>query len=344
MNKMGVRIMRNIRRYLILAVIILIIAGYAVFYYLSNKTQWNDTYVNGNTAGNLYNNGLFCERDGMVYFSNPNDSHYLYSMDLQTGETEKLYEDIASFINADDRYVYYVRNNVAKDFQFSFLHFNTNSLCRYDLKTGKVKILDSAPSIYASLIGNYIYYIHYTTETASTLYRIKIDGSEAEQVDTNPYFTCSANGQYLYYNGIEKDHNIYQMDTATGTSQTICSGNYWMPSADNENIYFMDCEQNYALVRLGRSQKDPVTVVKDRIEYYNVYGDTIYFQRNNLDGDAAFCSVSTDGSKYRVIREGNYTNINVTSQNVYFSEVGKEDTIYQMPVNGSGTISVFDPK
>ena len=238
MNKMGVRIMRNIRRYLVLAVIILIIAGYAVFYYLSNKTQWNDTYVNGNTAGNLYNNGLFCERDGMVYFSNPNDSHYLYSMDLQTGETEKLYEDIASFINADDRYVYYVRNNVAKDFQFSFLHFNTNSLCRYDLKTGKVKILDSAPSIYASLIGNYIYYIHYTTETASTLYRIKIDGSEAEQVDTNPYFTCSANGQYLYYNGIEKDHNIYQMDTATGTSQTICSGNYWMPSADNENIYF----------------------------------------------------------------------------------------------------------
>ena len=106
----------------------------------------------------------------------------------------------------------------------------------------------------------------------------------------------------------------------------------------------MDCEQNYALVRLGRSQKDPVTVVKDRIEYYNVYGDTIYFQRNNLDGDAAFCSVSTDGSNYRVIREGNYTNINVTSQNVYFSEVGKEDTIYQMPVNGSGTISVFDPK
>ena len=108
--------MRNIRRYLILAVIILIIAGYAVFYYLSNKTQWNDTYVNGNTAGNLYNNGLFCERDGMVYFSNPNDSHYLYSMDLQTGETEKLYEDIASFINADDRYVYYVRIPSATSF------------------------------------------------------------------------------------------------------------------------------------------------------------------------------------------------------------------------------------
>lgn len=335
--------MKNIRRILIPGLILLVIAGYAVFHYISSRTRWNDSYVNGNTAGNLYNNGIFCERNGTVYFSNPNDSHYLYSMDPVSGETEKLCEDIASFINADDNYVYYVRNNVAKDFQFAFLHFNTNSLCRYDLKTGKVRILDSAPSIYASLIGNYIYYIHYDTETASTLYRIKLDGSECEQVDKNPYFTCSANGQYLYYNGIEKDHNIYQMDTATGTSQTICTGNFWMPSADNENIYFLDCEQNYSLVKLSRSQSEPVRIVSDRIESYNVYGNLIYFQKNNLDGDAALCCVRTDGSNYKVIREGNFTNINVTSQYVYFSEAGKEGSIYMTPTGGNGSVSLFNP-
>lgn len=336
-------LMSNIKRFLIPAVIILVIAGYAVYHYVSTKTHFNDSYINGNTAGNLYNSGIFCERGGMVYFSNPNDNHYLYSMNMETGETEKLYDDIASFINADDHYIYYVRNNIAKDFQFSFLHFNTNSLCRYNLKTGKVTILDSAPSIYASLIGNYIYYIHYDTETASTLYRIKIDGSEKEQVDENPYFTCSANGQYLYYNGIAKDHNIYQMDTSTGVSQTICQGNYWMPSADNENIYFVDCEQNYALVKLGRSQKEPVTLTTDRIEYYNVYNDMIFFQRNNLDGEAALCCMKTDGSDYKVIRKGNFTNICITSQNVYFSAFGEENTIYQTPVSGSGEISVFNP-
>lgn len=335
--------MNQIKRFLIPIIIVLIIAGYAIFYYISTRTHLNDSYVNGNTAGNLYNSGIFCEQNGTVYFSNPNDNHYLYSMDTASGEVKKLYEDVASFINADDHYVYYVRNNVSKDFQFSFLHFNTNSLCRYDLKTGKVRILDSAPSIYASLIGNYIYYIHYDTETASTLYRIKIDGTEKEQVDTNPYFTCSANGQYLYYNGIEKDHNIYQMDTATGVSQTICTGNYWMPSADNENIYFLDCEQNYCLVKLERSMAEPVVLTSDRIEYYNVCGDLIFFQRNNLDGDSALCCMNTDGSNYKVILEGNYTNICEASQYIYFSPVGEESTIYRTPANGNGEVTAFNP-
>lgn len=334
--------MKNIKRFFIPAAIVLVIAGYFIFYFFSTRTHWNDTFVNGNTAGNLYNNGIFCEYNGTVYFSNPADHHYLYSMNTDGSGVKKLYEDIASFINADDHYVYYVRNNINKDTKFAFLLFNTNSLCRYDLKSKKVKVLDTAPSIYASLIGNYLYYIHYDTETASTLYRIKIDGSDMEQVDKNPYFTCSANGQYLYYNGIAKDHNIYQMDTDSGISQTICQGNYWMPSADNENIYFLDCLNNYSLVKLSRSQSEPVPVVNDRIECYNVYGNTIYFQKNNLNGDAAFCSVSTDGSNYRVILEGNYTNINVTSQYVYFSEAGDEDTVYQMPLGG-GSISVFQP-
>ena len=148
--------MKTIKRLLIPAVIILVIAGYFIFNYFTTRTHWNDTFVNGNTAGNLYNNGIFCEYGGTVYFSNPNDHHYLYSMNTDGSNVKKLYEDVASFINADDHYVYYVRNNLSKDTKFSFLHFNTNSLCRYDLKTKKVKILDPAPSLYASLIGNYL--------------------------------------------------------------------------------------------------------------------------------------------------------------------------------------------
>ena len=161
-------------------------------------------------------------------------------------------------------------------------------------------------------------------------------------MDTAPYFTCSANGQYLYYNGIEKDHNIYQYDTTTAISQAICLGNFWMPSADNDNIYYLDCERNYSLIRLARSQA-PVQLVSDRIEYYNVYGDTVYFQRNNLAEDAALCSINTDGSNYQVIMEGNYTNINVASGYLYFSELGAEDVMYRMPLTGNGEVSVFAP-
>ena len=51
----------------ILFVIIIILAiVYICISRYNNKTKYNDGYVNGNTAGNLYNAGLFCENDGKV--------------------------------------------------------------------------------------------------------------------------------------------------------------------------------------------------------------------------------------------------------------------------------------
>ncbi len=335
--------MTNKRKIIIPVLLAAIVILIAVLYYFSNRTHFNPSYTNGNTAGNLYNNGLFCEHNGTIYFSNPNDNHYLYSMSTDGSQVTRLYEDVVSYINADDHYVYYVRNNVGDDSQFSFLHINTNSLCRYDIRKGKVTVLDHDPSIYASLIGNYLYYIHYDTQTASTLYRVKIDGKEREQVDKNPYFTCSANGQYFYYNGIENDHNIYQLDTSTGSSHMLYEGNCWMPLATNDSIYFMDCEQNYALAKLELNADDAVLLTTDRIESFNVYGDYIYFQTNNLDGDAKFCRMNTDGSNYQVILEGNYKNINITSRYVYFSPYENESLVYQTPTGGDGTVSMFQP-
>ena len=43
---------------------VLLIAGLAVFKYLTNKVPQNPAGTVGNTVGNLYNNGLFCENDG----------------------------------------------------------------------------------------------------------------------------------------------------------------------------------------------------------------------------------------------------------------------------------------
>lgn len=332
------------KKFLAPLIIVLIIASVALGSYISSKTHFNDTYVNGNTAGNLYNNGLFCEANGKIYFSNPSDNGYLYEMTSDGQNVKKLYEDKASFINADENYLYYVRNNVGADTDYSFLHINTNSLCRYDLKRKKVKVLETEPSLYASLIGNYIYYIHYDTETASTSYRVKIDGSEREQWDKNPYFTCSTNGQYLYYNGLENDHNIYQMNTENQTSHVIYNGNCWQPVVDNNNIYFMDCEAGYALSRLSSTDQTPQILNNSRIECFNVYGNSIYFQTNGANGgEAALCRMDTDGNNVTVIQKGNFTNINVTSRYVYFSEYGKETTVYKTPTNGDGSVTLFTP-
>ena len=96
--------------FITIAIILILIAVFCLIHFL-NRTKMNSGYVNGNSAGNLYNGGLFCESNGTVFFSNPSDNHRLYSMNPDGSDMKKLSDDTVSYINADDHYVYYVRNN-----------------------------------------------------------------------------------------------------------------------------------------------------------------------------------------------------------------------------------------
>ena len=66
---------------IIIAVLVVVFAGLGFYSHQKSKIKYNTSYVNGNTAGNLYNAGLFCEKNGTVYFANPDDDYRLYSMD-----------------------------------------------------------------------------------------------------------------------------------------------------------------------------------------------------------------------------------------------------------------------
>ncbi len=323
--------------------IILCIAGIGggIFYINSiTKDYYNEGYVNGNTAGNLYNNGLFCEYDGIIYFANQNDKEHLYQMNIDGTGVKKLSDDSVAFINADENYIYYTRTGDNSESDFAFLHVNTHSLCkiRRDGK-GEVKVLDTDPCMYASLVGNYLYYIHYNDTEASTLYRIKNDGKERTMVFPQPYYTCSTNDRFIYYNGLENDHNVYRYDTATGAQSLFYEGNCWMPIVEGNVIYFMDCNNSYSLAKVDLSTGEKVTLANDWIECFNVHNGTVYFQRT---GDSpAFCSVRTDGSDYTVLKEGIFTEIHAAGDLVFFKDYNSEK-FYKMSAR-DGWISLFNP-
>lgn len=327
--------------------ILLIILG--VIHSFSTKTKFNETAVNGNTAGNLYNRGLFCEYDGVVYFANPEDNFTLYSMPVSGGVAEKLNDDVVTYLNADEHYLYYARNNITKDTKdsetrgntFDFLHWDSNSLCRTNHKGKKLQVLEHDPSMYAALLGNYLYYIHYDTKTASTLYKVKIDGSEREQVDSHPYYTCAAKGNTFYYNGLENDRNLYAYYTSSDTSQLLCKGDFWMPIIDGSIVYFMDPSDNYRLAKVDLNTSEKQTLTEDRIDCYNLYGSYIYYSSNN---DPGLFRMKLDGSQREKIFSGACTDINVTSKYVYFRTFEEESIYYYTPTNGNVNVRAFIPK
>ena len=93
--------MKKIWKWLLFVLVILLAAGCVFLYRYINRIRYNDGYVNGNTAGNLYNEGYFCEKDGIVYFANPADNYCLYSMNPDGTNIKKLEDQSVSYINVD---------------------------------------------------------------------------------------------------------------------------------------------------------------------------------------------------------------------------------------------------
>lgn len=322
-------------------IIVILVAAYGTHRYFS-RVKFNDGYVNGNAYCNLYNGGMFCESNGTVFFSNPSDNNRLYSMNTTGGEVTKISDDVAYYINADENYVYYVRNNHSKDTSFSFLNFGNNSLCRIKRDGTDLSILDDDPCLYASLIGNYIYYIHYDKTEASTLYRIRIDGKEKEQISKTPFLTCATEGQYMYFNGEDNDHKLRQLDTATNVISSLHDCVCYQPYVKNNIAYYMNAEDDYSITRLDMTSMEETTVVSSRTDCYNIYGDYIYYQKNEPT-DQGLYRCLTDGSNEELIMEGNFTSIQVTSSYIYFYDFNDESTCYRTPSTGAIQVTRFFP-
>jgi hypothetical protein len=330
-------------------VLVIAIAGVSAYKYThrSDEVIYNTGYVNGNTAGNLYNAGLFCESNGTVFFSNPDDNGRLYSMDADGSNIQKLCNDSAMYINADSNYVYFIKNNsntntsstgYAIDSLFSY---SSNALCRIDRAGGHVTVLDSDPCLYATLIGNYIYYLHYDTETATTLYKIGIDGENRTKLSDSYLFTCSADGQYFYYDN-PNDGSIYRFDSATDSTMQVYNCNCYKPTVSNDgNAYYMDINQNNALVHVDINTGNPTTLSTDSLDFYNVYGSTIYFQTYSNAG-SKLCMVKSDGTGYQELAEGTYSSINATSYYIYFVDY-RTGEVYYTPTANPGTLYSFHP-
>lgn len=335
------------KKIIIIVVSVLAAAGLGIgaWYFAThrgNEIIYNQGYVNGSTAGNLYNSGLFCEHDGIVYFSNPDDNMKLYCMNSDGSDVKKVSEDVALFINVDDNYVYYVRSNRALT-EMEFFSFFTNSLVRLTRKNGNINVLDTDPCMYCSLVGNNIYYLKQASDDKpTTTFKIGIDRQNAKEVKGNYAFTCSTVGQYIYYNGILDGH-LFRNDTATDMEEEVLDCNCYKPIALSENdIYYMNVDHNNCLYRVDPSNGTPVKITEESVDHYNVFGSYIFYQSYDPINGNALCVIKNDGTHKQVIAKGDFYNINVTSTYLYFMDY-KSREIFRSPISNPTAYELFHP-
>lgn len=329
----------NWKLFLFIGIILLVLILSSVISSLAERVPQNDISVTGNTAGNLNNLGLYAESNGKVYFSNSYDNGCLYSMNLDETQIKKLTTSPVNSINVGGNFLYYYMDSSGAGTGLGYV-VRTYGVFRSKLDGSRLKCLDRNAAVTMQLSGDYIYYQRYNNQDFTKFYKVKTDKSECVQVSDliiNP--ACCYNGT-IYFNGTEKDHYLYALDTRTDTVSTVYEGNLWYPVYAGGYIYYMDVSSNYRLCRYSLTANTVEVLTNDRVDTFNVGDSYIYYQRNSST-EPALMRMWLDGSNPEVVAAGNYENINLTSTYAYFNAFGTDVPVYHTPVNGPVNVSSF---
>lgn len=332
--------MSNTSRNIILIAAAVLLLGFAIIFTAYHSHSYNIAEGEiGNTAGNLNNTGLFCEKEGIVFFANPYDDGNLYKMNADQSDIELVYTLKAKYINVGDDTVFFYGQpaSVAKGLGSVVTKPGIYKV-RSDGK--KLKELTGITSQNMLLVGNNLYYQHYTSKESTTFHVMQLPGGKDKELLNymiNP--DCYYDGKF-YFNGMYDDHYLYSYDVSTGAVDTIWEGDCWFPVYDGNYVYYMDVYNDYRLCRYSIPQNTIEILSNERLDCFNVYEDVIYYQVSS-ERQPALKRMRTDGSEVVTIAEGVFNNINITSTYTYFYEYGKERVVFCTPTKGAINVTEF---
>ena len=334
--------MKKIINTIVVSLIVIIIVCVLVLGLLGNRVHKNDSFVTGNTAGNLYNNGLFCEQGGRVYFSNAYDEGALYSMNPDESDIKKISTVSAKSINVDKERIYYSLSGKSTGKGLGYVRKATG-MYSMKKKGGRTIPYTQDPVGIIALCGNNLFYQHYNKTRGTYLDCIGIDKKNNRTILENMVAPASVDAGFLYFAGADKDMYLYSIDALGDTPNLIYEHQMYSPIYQNGYVYYIDLETNYRLRRYSITTGEDVLLADERVDMFNVYSNMIYYQTDSSSPDAALVRMTTDGLDREVVAPGIYCDINITSAYVYFHAFGSDTPVYHTPVFGVSAVRVFEP-
>ncbi len=321
----------------IICIILLCCAG-GFYMKMRSRIPENPRGTIGNTAGNLYNKGLFCESDGYVYFANPYDNNTLYCMRSDESEVKKLVATSVSSINAGGKYLYYYQEGSGGGAGLGFL-ISTTGVYRVEKnRPSNVECLDRILGKYVLLVDNSVYYT--CSEDNLTTNRVDIDGeNKGIFLDSDVLPVCVQDSTFYFPNS---DGNLHLMalSLSGGSARQVLNEDLYMPIVEGNTVYGIDIHDDYSLVSVNMTDGTKTVLDHVRTNLINVTDSYIYYQTSGNTQELR--RISKDGSNMEVVAQGTYSNINATSNYVYFSAFNAATPIYKTPVSGPVNVTTFD--
>lgn len=321
---------------IITAAIFIILAVLVIIKTLVPKLQKNENNFTGNTASNLNNGGTFCEYDGRVYFANSNDNDALYVMDSDETHVKKITDTAVLALNVDAHRIYYSMSTKSNGQGLGYIRKNAG-LYSINYNGNSSTCYTTNPVANAFLYGNQLYYMNYQKNSGTTVYSITTDRKNNHEVINQMVTLTNAMNGSLYFGNMDGNHYLYAFDPVTEASGTFLEKDMYIPVIDTDGwVYYLDPTDNYSLVKTSLSTGEDIKLADGRLEFFNKYGEMIYYQVNSPT--PALHRVYSDGTNDMVISEGIFSDIQTTSNYVYFRLFEEPSVTYH--ANHFGTIKV----
>ncbi len=324
----------TVKKALGISIFVLILGGIMLSVILDNRAYINpDTYV-GNTAGNLNNGGKFCDTEKKVFFSNAYDNGSLYIMNPDETGLKRVSGIRASYINADEHFVYFESNDLSAASGLGGLAVPSIGIFKMNHGGGKSGNIVRENVRGLTLIGNNIYYVKDTKETGITFNSMDVNKKEETLLlkqEVNPGCT---DGRNIYFTNFATDMGLYRYDVTTGGMSMVTAERAYNPQIQGEYIYYMDIADDYHICRMKMSDGTSETLGDDRVDMFLVVGGKIFYQKSSQDSPALMI-MNTDGSGASTVMEGVYKGLSAAGYYVYFYTFN-DDAIYHVSADGTG--------
>jgi len=338
---------RKLKSILISIIVISLFAILILLVKINSRLPENPIDYAGNTAGNLYNRGLFAEDENYIYFANLADNFHLYRTSHDLEDTVCLNQDSVEYLNPDatSSYLYYSRINYRQDtYGNTAFDILDTGIYRFNLKNkGLSRLYPNACGL-VLLGGNNLYYQVHGADGNFDLYSLAVNTEKEAAKPITTDYICPTNYRngLLYYSGVSEDHRLYSLSPESGTSTRFADLDCYQPIITSTGTYFLSLKHNYSLFHLPNTSDTATLVTNEQISSYNISKDGRYlFYQIDNGKTNRLCIYDTSAKTEAELMTGNYKNLNTVSHYLFFTDF--EETVCYCYDISNGSLFSFMP-
>ena len=334
----------RMKKYLVFFLVAALLVTAVIIGKINSKLPENPMDYAGNTAGNIYNRGLFAEDENYIYFANLADNFRLYRTTHSLDEVTCLNKDSVEYINPDSssEYIYYSRINYRKNtYGNTVFDILDTGIYRFGIKTEQLTRLYPDACGMVLLGGNSLFYQAHGDDGNFDLCSLSVNKKDAksETVTTEYILPANYRNGLLYYAGVSTDRSLYSMSPDTGNDIRMENLDCFQPIVTDSGTYYLSLLHNYGLYYLPDNSDTPTLITGNRVSAYNISKDgrTLFYQIDNGINNR-LCRCDTFSKKEEEILSGNYKNLNTVSHYLFFTDF-EETTCYCYDISTGGLYS-----